>query len=241
MTQMTRRPATAEESVDLREAVREMAWQHARRLSDLASGEPPASPFDGSSLDEAGQRAAVLALLGALHDISRTSAELTDMLIALAGDAGATGPAIGRALGGISGSAVRKRWPNVVNPRPGPNPARRVPSIDPSTSIDWDRPADRDWAVRARIRLRQGLVEPIDGGLRREPVGSELMVVMRGRAGKVPNLHGWFTEDTPDRPHDELLVDVGVAQVLEVFEEVSPWVDQHVELVTEGMREPGQL
>lgn len=125
MTMMGRRAPTDEDNERLREAVRTLSWQYARTLSGLAEGDPPHNPFDESALDAAGQRTAVLALLAALHDVRRLADELIKITVTVAGETGAAAPAIGTALGGITGSAVRKKYPNAVDSRPGPNrPAR---------------------------------------------------------------------------------------------------------------------
>lgn len=122
MTEMSRRNPTDAEAVQLREAVRELAWHHARTLSGLSAGDPPRSPFDAESLDAAGQRAAVLALLAALRDIREVAEELTAITVTVAGETGAGGEAIGNALG-VSRSAVRKRWPAAVAGARGPRRA----------------------------------------------------------------------------------------------------------------------
>ncbi|MFC9250659.1 hypothetical protein [Amycolatopsis thailandensis] len=126
MTHMKRREPTDEDTAWLRETVREVSWQYARRLSGLAYGEPPRSPFDSNVLDEAGEQAAVLAHLAALHDVQTSAEGLIDMTVAVAGETGATAPAIGQALG-VTGAAVRKKkkWSDTLDSRPGPKrPAR---------------------------------------------------------------------------------------------------------------------
>lgn len=119
MVEMGRRPTTPEEDDRFLAAVRELAWQHARTLADLEPGQPPWSPFGPETLSAGERIAAGLALLGALRDVRDTAARLIDRTTITVGHVGASGPAIGAVLG-VTGAAVRKRWPDAVSERPGP-------------------------------------------------------------------------------------------------------------------------
>jgi hypothetical protein len=122
MNLMTRREPSDEERGRLREAVRELAWQHAREKDGLRAGDPPRSPFDADALDAAGQRAAVLAQLVALREVGDLAEQLIEVTVTVAGENGAGGELIGEALG-VTRGAVRKRWPDVVAGSPGPRRA----------------------------------------------------------------------------------------------------------------------
>jgi hypothetical protein len=228
---MGRRAPTGADTAQLREAVRALSWQHARSLSGLQDGDPPRSPFDETALDEAGQRAAVLAHLAALHDVRQLADGLINVTVTAAGETGAAAPAIGTALGGITGSAVRKKYPSAVDSRPGPNRPARAETGRAEWRVDWDRPADRDWGIRVRVRLRRDIPTQKTG--RFGVAGQELTMMMSGHAGAPVELDCWTTDEPVGQ---ELLVYVDDAQVLDVLAETSPWRDQGAELVTEPMR-----
>jgi hypothetical protein len=76
-------------------------------------------------------------LADALHDARRLADQLINLTVTFAGEAGATAPAIGRALGGISGSAVRKKYLKVVDSRPGPNRPAHTETGRDEWSVDW--------------------------------------------------------------------------------------------------------
>jgi len=130
MFTMTRRIPTDHDRIRLREALREVSWQYARLLSGLDAGDPPRSPFDDTALDADGQRAAVVAHLAALHDLKQMAEELIELTVTVAGETGAAAPELGGALGGVSGSAVRKRFPGAVVSRPGRPGADRASWTD---------------------------------------------------------------------------------------------------------------
>jgi hypothetical protein len=119
---MSRPEPTDEQRGRLREVVREVAWQHAREKAGLQAGDPPRNPFDADALDAAGQRDAVLAHLMALREVSDLAEQLITVTVTVAGETGAGGALIGEALG-VTRSAVRKRWPDVVAGSPGPRRA----------------------------------------------------------------------------------------------------------------------
>ena len=122
MPLMTQPEPTDEQQGRLRDGVRELAWQHARDKDGLQAGDPPRSPFDADALDAAGQRAAVLAHMVALREVRDLAEQLIQVTVTVAGENGAGGELIGRALG-VTRSAVRKRWPEVVAGSPGPRRA----------------------------------------------------------------------------------------------------------------------
>jgi hypothetical protein len=99
MTLMTRPTPTDERRRRLLEAVRELAWQHARDKDGLQAGDPPRNPFDADALDAAGQRAAVLAHLVALREVADLADQLTQVTSTVAGENGAGGEQIGEILG----------------------------------------------------------------------------------------------------------------------------------------------
>jgi hypothetical protein len=231
MVEMTRREPTDEENAELREAVRVVSWHRARLLSGLENAARPRSPFDADVLDAAGQSAAVLAHLAALRDVRDAAQELIDLTVSVAGANGAGGEAIGKTLG-VSRVAVRKKWPDAVAGASGP----RKPEFTTLGSDAWtgqpDVPAEQDWLVRARVRLRQDLrntawkIDRSDGGEKLQMVeryaqaGEEFVMVMRGRAGTDVTLDYWSTEEPP---RQALLADNHQLQVLEVLAVIPPW------------------
>jgi hypothetical protein len=141
MPHMTRRIPTDHDRIALREAVRDLSWRYARLLSGLNAGDPPRSPFDDTALDAEGQRAAVVAHLAALHDLKEMVEQMIALTVTVAGETGAPAPALGDALGGVSGSAVRKRFPGAVTSRPGRPGADRASWTDTGRDA-WVTPRD---------------------------------------------------------------------------------------------------
>lgn len=109
------------------------------------------------------------------------------------------------------------------------------PEPDPWADRPWERPARQDWRVRVTGRLRTAATAgTVRRGLRHYPAGSELTLVMSGRAGTVPVLDSWDTEE--DSALDVVSFVVEVVQVLAVLEETSPWPDRpDLRLVPEEM------
>lgn len=91
MAKMSRRPPTDENIGRLRETVRALSW--------LADTDPPCSPFDKTALDEAGQRGAVIVHLAAMHEVCGLVDELINLTVTVAGETGATAPAVGQSTG----------------------------------------------------------------------------------------------------------------------------------------------
>jgi hypothetical protein len=229
MREMYRREPTPHESALLRDTVRELAWARARDLSDLTAGAPPRSPFDEEALDADGQRAAVLAQLAALREVRDLAQQLIDMTVTVAGTAGAGGQAIGEALN-VTRSAVRQRYPEAVAGRPGPRSA--VPTMYGRTdwvdSADKDGAAERDWLIRARVRLRQDASTGGAGVRRVARAGDTLEMVMRGRAGTWVDTGCWQTDEPPLQA---LFVYDANVDVLDLLEEISPWHDHGLSIV----------
>lgn len=142
MPNMTRRIPTDHDRIRLREVARAVSWEYARLLSGLDAGDPPRSPFDDTALDADGQRAAVVAHLAALHDLKAMVEELIELTVTVAGETGAAAPELGEALGGVSGSAVRKRFPGAVASRPGRPGADRANWTDTGRDAWPDLPDD---------------------------------------------------------------------------------------------------
>lgn len=252
MVEMTRREPTDDEDAELREAVRGVSWHRARLLSGLENAARPRSPFDSEVLDAAEQGAAVLAHLAALRDVRDTAQRLIDLTVAVAGANGTGGEAIGKTLG-VTRAAVRKKWPDAVAGASGP----RKPEFTTVGSDGWtgqpDVPAEQDWFVRARVRLRRDLrngiwdIDRTGGGekLRRADryahAGEEYVMVMRGRAGADVTLDYWSTEEPPKQA---LLAENRDLQVLDVLAAIPPWpgfdlVAEGIDPMRAGVCEPG--
>lgn len=231
MVQMSRREPTEQETSELREAVRVLSWHRARMLSGLENAARPRSPFDAEVLDAAGQRAAVLAQLAALRDVRDMAQQLIDITVTVAGATGVGGEAIGKSLG-ITRAAVRKKWPDAVAGASGPRRAEFTAVGSDAWAGEPDVPAEQDWLVRARVRLRRDLRNTIwhvdrsgEGEQlqlleRTAAAGEEFVMVMRGRAGTNVTLDHWSTEEPPKQA---LLADNHQLQVLEVLAAVPPW------------------
>ena len=110
------------------------------------------------------------------------------------------------------------------------------PVHDPWANRPWERPAEQDWCVRVTGRLRTAASAGTARSERRQyPAGSELTLVMKGRAGAVPVLESWSTEE--DSSVDDVDFYVHVGQVLAVLEETLPWPGRPgLRLVTDEMR-----
>lgn len=146
--------------------------------------------------------------------------QLIDVTVTVAGTTGASGEAIGEALK-VTRGAVRKRWPEAVAGRPGPRQA--VPTI--YGREDWagtpeNGDAERDWLIRARVRLLADVRTGGYGTPRTASAGDELVMVMRGRAGAWVATDAWSTDEPAKTA---LLVWAQNVEVLEVLEQVSPW------------------
>ncbi|MFJ9369569.1 hypothetical protein ACIRRA_34840 [Nocardia sp. NPDC101769] len=90
-----------------------------------------------------------------------------------------------------------------------------------------DVTAERDWFIRARVRL---LADPSTGGAgsrRTAPAGEVLEMVMRGPAGAVVDTEVWQTDEPV---LDALLTPADNVVVLEILEEVSPWYDRSLDI-----------
>lgn len=231
MTMMSTREPTPEESGRMREAVRELAWQWARSLAGLSAGDPPRNPFDADALDAAGQQAAVLAHLSALREVRDMAEQLIAVTVTVAGATGAGGTAIGEALG-VTRSAVRKKYPDAVAGRPGP----REPEPTAYGREDWEGTpengdAARDWLIRARVRVLADAQSTGFGLIRTVEAGTELELMMKGRAGSWVATDCWMS-DEPART--ALLIGASNARVLEILEQTSPWLDREY-VIEDGM------
>jgi hypothetical protein len=158
MPNMTRRIPTDHDRIALREGVRDLSWRYARLLSELRPGDPPRSPFDDTALDAEGQRAAVVAHLAALHDLKEMVEQLIELTVTVAGETGAAAPTLGDALGGVSGSAVRKRFRGAVGSRPGRPGADRASWTDTGRDV-WSAEDDVVQPVPAADPIRAFFAE----------------------------------------------------------------------------------
>ena len=223
---MMRREPTAEDTIRLLGIVRDAAWGQARTLSGLQPHDPPRSPFDEDTLDAKGQQAAVLAHLAALRDVRDMAEKLIAMTVTVAGDTGASGELIGAALG-VTRSGVRKAYPDAVMGSPGPKrPKATLRGRETWARDTEDRPADRDWVLRARVRLRTDVRTGGFGVDRVGQAGQELVMVMGGRTGAPVALDAWATEEPADRA---LFAYTASVELLEVLEMTSPWSDRDLD------------
>lgn len=223
MTEMRRQEPTPDQIARLRDAIRDLAWDRARELSGLQGDTAPSSPFD-DRLDAEGQRAAVLAQLAALREVRDLADQLIDLTVTTAGTTGAGGQAIGDALN-VTRAAVRQRYPDAIGDRPGPRKAAltdygRAAWTD---STNEDGAAERDWLIRARVRMLRDASTGGAGTRREVTAGETLEMVMRGRAGQWVATDCWQTDEPPLQA---LFVYDHHVKVLEILEETSPWHDR---------------
>jgi hypothetical protein len=112
------------------------------------------------------------------------------------------------------------------------------PVRDPFADRPWDKPAARDWHAWVTGRLRTPATTVTSRHERHEyPAGAEFTLVMSGKAGAVPVLDVWSTQETSVL--DVELFTVDSVEVLEVLQEIVPWPDDpDFRLVTDEMRAP---
>ncbi|MCI2424043.1 hypothetical protein MOQ72_42260 [Saccharopolyspora sp. K220] len=133
-------------------------------------------------------------------------------------DRGGTWPAGAEALGYPSGGALRSRYRRIGGTRTWS--AGRPPRNEVGADIPVDETAERDWLVRARVRLRRDVRTGGAGTPRAGAAGEELTMMMRGQAGDPLTLDCWSTDEPAIQA---LLVNAEDVEVLEVLEEISPW------------------